>query len=151
MKTKKELVIAWIANGLSLIFLLFNILSMLLTDEKNNVKEYEQMAKQFAGKNVTVTPELIHFIMVFFIGILAFSTILGIAATTLIKNRSLIAIFLFISAVLIGLFSMNIIAMILWLIVIVLLIVKRNQYKNDSDWHVEQYKHAEKKENPYIY
>ena len=67
------------------------------------------------------------------------------------KNRSLIAIFLFISAVLIGLFSMNIIAMILWLIVIVLLIVKRNQYKNDSDWHAEQYKHAEKKENPYIY
>ena len=33
-------------------FLLFNILSMLLTDEKNNVKEYEQMAKQFAGKTL---------------------------------------------------------------------------------------------------
>ena len=51
LKTKKELVIAWIANGLSLIFA-FNILSMLLTDEKNNVKEYEQMAKQFAGKTL---------------------------------------------------------------------------------------------------
>ena len=92
LKTKKELVIAWIANGLSLIFA-FNILSMLLTDEKNNVKEYEQMAKQFAGKNVTVTPELIHFIMVFFIGILAFSTILGIAATTLIKIVHLLQYF----------------------------------------------------------
>lgn len=153
MNRSKELIMAWIANGLSLIFLLFNIISMLLVSGTQNTEQYKQMARQFGGQNVEVTPELIHFGMALSIGVLTFSTVLGIAATTLIKARPFIAACLFVSAAFVGLFNMNLIAMILWFIVAVMLFIKsgnNREKRHKTEWQPEAFE-EKKKNNPYIY
>ena len=60
-------------------------------------------------------------------GTLIFSTLLGIIGMLIIKGRPILAGCLLIVATLVGIFNMSLIAGILWIVVAIMLFVKRIQ------------------------
>lgn len=161
MNRKVELILAWIANGLSLIYLAMSLISFLIVKNENNTEQYNQLMKQFGNQDVNVTPEMINFAMMFSIGTLVFSTILGIIGTLVIKGRPILAGCLLIVAALVGIFNMSLIAGILWIVVAIILFVKKDPNLpkqkpkstkvNMDEWQTEKSYNERKKDDPYIY
>ena len=60
-------------------------------------------------------------------GTLIFSTLLGIIGMSIIKGRPILAGSLLIVAALVGIFNMSLIAGVLWIVVAIMLLVKRIQ------------------------
>ncbi|MEJ7548171.1 hypothetical protein WL519_12185, partial [Staphylococcus hominis] len=60
-------------------------------------------------------------------GVLAFSTILGIVGALTVKGRNKLGASLLIAAAVVGIMATNIIAMILWFIAGIMLLTKSNQ------------------------
>ncbi|MCJ1656619.1 DUF4064 domain-containing protein [Staphylococcus sp. NRL 16/872] len=161
MNRKVELILAWIASGLSAIYLLINLISFFIIENKaKNTEQYTQIMKQFGNQNGKVTPEMVNFTMTMSIATILFSTILGIVGTIVIKNRPILAGCLLVAASLIGVINMSIISSILWFIVAIMLFVKRNNNQNErgyrnnysrDEWHPEDDYQSRKKDDPYIY
>ncbi|GGG87147.1 DUF4064 domain-containing protein [Staphylococcus pragensis] len=161
MNRKVEVILAWIASGLSAIYFLMSLISFFIVKNGSNTTEqYNQMMHQFSNQNVKVTPEMVNFAMTFSIATLLFSTILGIVGTLIIKNRPILAGCLLIAAALIGIVNMSLIASVLWFIVAIMLFVKRNNNQNRrgnrnnahrSEWRPDEEYQSRKKDDPYIY
>ncbi|BGE82720.1 DUF4064 domain-containing protein [Staphylococcus petrasii] len=161
MNRKVEIILAWIASGLSAIYFLMSLISFFIVKNGHNTTEqYNQMMHQFGNQKVNVTPEMVNFAMTFSIATLLFSTILGIAGTLIIKNRPILAGCLLIAAALIGIVNMSLIASVLWFIVAIMLFVKRSNNQNRrgngnnsprNEWHPDEEYQSRKKDDPYIY
>ncbi|NWK84492.1 DUF4064 domain-containing protein [Staphylococcus sp. GSSP0090] len=167
MKRKAERIMAWIANGLSILFLLL----MVLVFSFMNVPEFKDVFHQMnQQQGIEMSMEAFKTSIIFQGSLLIISTILGIMATFIIKGNRLLAACLFIIAAVTSIFSGNFVALILWLIVGIMLFIKKD---NQSDYKKDKisndntsYKHAtrqskdmdpdremkQKKDNdPYIY
>lgn len=167
MKRKAERIMAWIANGLSILFLLL----MVLVFSFMNVPEFKDVFHQMnQQQGIEMSMEAFKTSIIFQGSLLIISTILGIMATFIIKGNRLLAACLFIIAAVTSIFSGNFVALILWLIVGIMLFIKKdNQSDNKKDRISNDntsYKHAmrqskdmdpdremkQKKDNdPYIY
>ncbi|PTI40033.1 hypothetical protein BU056_08410 [Staphylococcus succinus] len=129
MKRKAERIIAWIANGLSLIYLLFLVIGLFLINNPQFVEMYNEMNQQ---NGVEISSEAFKATAMFQGGILLISTIIGIIATILINKHNVLSACLFIVAGLIGIFTANIIALVLWLVVAIMLFSRKNDKKHDK-------------------
>lgn len=129
MKRKAERIIAWIANGLSLIYLLFLVIGLFLINNPQFVEMYNEMNQQ---NGVEISSEAFKATAMFQGSILLISTILGIIATILINKHRVLSACLFIVAGLIGIFTANIIALVLWLIVAIMLFSRKNDKKHNN-------------------
>ncbi|UDI78623.1 DUF4064 domain-containing protein [Staphylococcus taiwanensis] len=161
MNRKVEVILAWVASGLSVIYLIMSLISFFVVKNNNNTEQYNQMMKQLGNQQVKVTPEIVHLAMTFSIGTLIFSTILGIIGTLIIKGRPILAGSLLIVAALVGIINMSLIAGVLWIVVAIMLFVKKDpnkpQRKNNAKtddfdkWQPEKEYNERKKDDPYIY
>lgn len=175
MNRKTETILAWIANGLSIIYLLLTCLSLLVMKSGQNQQQYKDIMKQMYGNNQNVSSDILLASMMISIGFLAFSTILGIFGALTIKGRKNLAGALLIAAAVTGLITMNFIAMILWIIAAIMLFSKKKDHNNNAhynqshnrdqfndNYHENKQSHNEewdpdkelknhKKDDPYIY
>lgn len=181
MNRKTEIILAWVANGLSIMYLLLTGMSLIVMKSSENQQQYNDILKQFYGSEQNVTPDILFASMIISIGFLAFSTLLGVVGALIIKGRKNLAGCLFIAAAITGIVTMNFFAMILWIIVAVLLFSKkdsrhqsyfnnsndtqnsnerRNLANNDNlnqnhirqdEWDPEKELKDRKKDDPYIY
>ncbi|MBL7565526.1 DUF4064 domain-containing protein [Staphylococcus saccharolyticus] len=175
MNKKVEISLAWVANGLSFLYLLITSISLLFMNNDSYQQQYNDMLKQFTGAQQNLSSEVVYLSIVLSIGILAFSTILGVFGALTIKGRKNLAGGLLIAAAIIGFFTSNIIAAILWIIAAIKLFSKKepsqkdnlhqqynetnkrttNDYKqprqNDEKWDPDKELRNRKKDDPYIY
>lgn len=126
MNRKVELILGWIACGLSMMYLIMSLISYFTVRQNSNTEQYQQMLKQVGNQDVKVTPEMINFAMTFSMGTLIFSTLLGIIGMSIIKGRPILAGSLLIVAALVGIFNMSLIAGVLWIVVAIMLFVKKD-------------------------
>lgn len=157
---KVELILGWIACGLSIIYLIMSSLSYFMVRNNNNTEQYQQMLKQFGNQDVKVTPEMVNFAMAFSMGTLIFSTLLGIIGMLIIKGRPILAGCLLIVAALVGIFNMSLIAGVLWFVAAIMLFVKKRpgrkqpiskRNSDQTEWRPEKEYNDRKKDDPYIY
>lgn len=78
MNRKTEIILAWIANGLSIMYLLLTGMSLIVMKSSENQQQYNDILKQFYGSEQNVTPDILFASMIISIGFLAFSTLLGV-------------------------------------------------------------------------
>ena len=166
MNRKVEKRLAWIANILSLLFLIFGILSIFVINNTSNQQQYNELMKQFSGNNQDMSSEMFLVSLIASLVILGFSTLLGFVGTMVIEGRKNLAASLLIAAAIVGLFTTNLIAMVLWMIAAIRLFAKKdktdvnenataqlrqqNQQHKDA-WDPEQEINKQKKDDPYIY
>ena len=178
MNRKVEKRLAWIANILSLLFLIFGILSIFVINNTSNQQQYNELMKQFSGNNQDMSSEMFLVSLIASLVILGFSTLLGFVGTMVIEGRKNLAASLLIAAAIVGLFTTNLIAMVLWMIAAIRLFAKKdktdvnenataqlrqNHSKSQSDWNHQQHQqhkdawdpeqeiNKQKKDDPYIY
>ena len=63
---KVELILGWIACGLSMMYLIMSLISYFTVRQNSNTEQYQQMLKQVGNQDVKVTPEMINFAMTFY-------------------------------------------------------------------------------------
>ena len=59
MNRKTETILAWIANGLSIIYLLLTCLSLLVMKSGQNQQQYKDIMKQMYGNNQNVSSDIL--------------------------------------------------------------------------------------------
>ncbi|MEP9851625.1 DUF4064 domain-containing protein [Staphylococcus aureus] len=171
MSRKAERILAWIANSLSLIYLIL----MVIVFSFINVPEFKEVFNEMnQQQGAELSPEAFKASIIFQGIFILISTILGFIAVFIIKGNRILAGCLFIASAIIGLFGGNIIALILWFIVGIILFVKKdhsnqnNQFDNlnnnnmkDNDFNKQKTQHQDmdsdaemkrkKEDDPYIY
>lgn len=125
MNRKVEKRLAWIANILSLLFLIFGLLSIFVINNTSNQQQYNELMKQFSGNNQDMSSEMFLVSLIASLVILGFSTLLGFVGTMVIEGRKNLAASLLIAAAIVGLFTTNLIAMVLWMIAAIRLLQKK--------------------------
>ena len=115
MNRKPELIMAWIANSISIIYLLVMGLSYFSLKSGNALS-------QNGGK---VSLDMLQTTIGALAIILLISTLYGIFATICIKGRRKLSIILFVIAIIVSLMALNLIAIVLWIIVMIMLISKK--------------------------
>lgn len=128
MNRKPELIMAWIANSISIIYLLVMGLSY-FSLKSGNASQREELAKQLSQNGGKVSLDMLQTTMGALAIILLISTLYGIFATICIKGRRKLSIILFVIAIIVSLMALNLIAIVLWIIVMIMLISKKNQKK----------------------
>ncbi|WRN71652.1 DUF4064 domain-containing protein [Staphylococcus aureus] len=126
MNRKPELIMAWIANSISIIYLLVMGLSY-FSLKSGNASQREELAKQLSQNGGNVSLNMLQTTMGALAIILLISTLYGIFATICIKGRRKLSIILFVIAIIVSLMALNLIAIVLWVIVMIMLISKKNQ------------------------
>ena len=153
MNRKVEKRLATIANMLSLLFLNFGILSILVSNNASNQQQYNELMKQFSGNNQDMSSEMFLVSLIASLVILGFSTLLGFVGAMVIEGRK-------------------------WMITAIRLFAKKDKtYVNENDtdqlrqnhskdqsdlnhqqnqqqkdvWDPEQEINKQKKDDPYIY
>jgi glucan phosphoethanolaminetransferase (alkaline phosphatase superfamily) len=161
MNRKTEKILAWIGNGLSILYFLMVLLGVLLLN--TNTKEFKKVFNEMSqAQGQTFSPDLLFMSYMIQIIILAVVIILAIIATLIMKNNRVLAGVLFIIAAVVSLFVTNLVAMVLWIIVAVKLFIKKDnnnnikQGKTNGTNHTQQQWNPEqdlnkKKDDPYIY
>ncbi|HDG9759289.1 TPA: DUF4064 domain-containing protein [Staphylococcus aureus] len=122
MNRKPELIMAWIANSISIIYLLVMGLSY-FSLKSGNASQREELAISQNGGNVSL--DMLQTTMGALTIILLISTLYGIFATICIKGRRKLSIILFVIAIIVSLMALNLIAIVLWIIVMIMLISKK--------------------------
>lgn len=167
MKRKTELTLAWIANGLSSLYLLFVIIVYFAMKSGSGASQNKEMVNQVMGNNQEMSMEMLTTSIALSMGVLAFSTILGIVGALTVKGRHKLGASLLIAAAVVGIMATNIIAMILWFIAGIMLLTKSNQqrpkrdhsvnnhqedFSKRDDWDPEkELKEHQQKDKPYTY
>ena len=128
MNRKPELIMAWIANSISIIYLLVMGLSY-FSLKSGNASQREELAKQLSQNGGNVSLDMLQTTIGALAIILLISTLYGIFATICIKGRRKLSIILFVIAIIVSLMALNLIAIVLWIIVMIMLISKKNQKK----------------------
>jgi glucan phosphoethanolaminetransferase (alkaline phosphatase superfamily) len=160
MNRKTEKILAWIGNGLSILYFLMVLLGVLLLN--TNTKEFKKVFNEMSqAQGQTFSPDLLFMSYMIQIITLAVVIILAIIATLIMKNNRVLAGVLFIIASVVSLFVTNLVAMVLWIIVAVKLFIKKDnnnikQGKTNGTNHTRQQWNPEqdlnkKKDDPYIY
>ncbi|MGX5790163.1 DUF4064 domain-containing protein [Staphylococcus equorum] len=171
MSRRTERILAWIANSLSLIYLLFMVIAYTFI----NVPEFKEVFNEMNQQQGTeMTPEAFKTTIILQGVFTLISTILAIIAVFTIKGNRILAGCLFIVSAIIGISGGNFIAMILWFIVSIMLFVKKddnnqanqinqmpnyNIYNNEKekqkpqqqDMDPEAEMKRKKEDDPYIY
>lgn len=124
MNRKPELIMAWIANSISIIYLLVMGLSY-FSLKSGNASQREELAKQLSQNGGKVSLDMLQTTMGALAIILLISTLYGIFATIYIKGRRKLSIILFVIAIIVSLMALNLIAIVLWVIVMIMLISKK--------------------------
>ncbi|MDU9889578.1 DUF4064 domain-containing protein [Staphylococcus aureus] len=124
MNRKPELIMAWIANSISIIYLLVMGLSY-FSLKSGNASQREELAKQLSRNGGKVSLDMLQTTMGALAIILLISTLYGIFATICIKGRRKLSIILFVIAIIVSLMALNLIAIVLWIIVMIMLISKK--------------------------
>lgn len=124
MNRKPELIMAWIANSISIIYLLVMGLSY-FSLKSGNASQREELAKQLSQNGGKVSLDMLQTTMGALAIILLISTLYGIFATICIKARRKLSIILFVIAIIVSLMALNLIAIVLWIIVMIMLISKK--------------------------
>ncbi|HDD2956696.1 TPA: DUF4064 domain-containing protein [Staphylococcus aureus] len=124
MNRKPELIMAWIANSISIIYLLVMGLSY-FSLKSGNASQREELAKQLSQNGGKVSLDMLQTTIGALAIILLFSTLYGIFATICIKGRRKLSIILFVIAIIVSLMALNLIAIVLWIIVMIMLISKK--------------------------
>jgi len=167
MKRKTELILAWIANGLSSLYLLFVIIGYFAMKSGSGASQNKEMVNQMMGGNQEMSMEMLTTSIALSMGVLAFSTILGIVGALTVKGRNKLGASLLIAAAVVGIMATNIIAIILWFIAGIMLLTKSNQqrpkrdqtvhnhqedYSKRNEWDPEkELKEHQQKDKPYTY
>ncbi|WRN87513.1 DUF4064 domain-containing protein [Staphylococcus aureus] len=135
MNRKPELIMAWIANSISIIYLLVMGLSY-FSLKSGNASQREELAKQLSQNGGKVSLDMLQTTMGALAIILLISTLYGIFATICIKGRRKLSIILFVIAIIVSLMALNLIAIVLWVIVMIMLISekesKETTHKDDE-------------------
>ncbi|PHK50593.1 DUF4064 domain-containing protein [Staphylococcus edaphicus] len=165
MKRKAERIMAWIANGLSILF----ILLMALVFSFMNVPEFKEAFNQMnQQQGIEMSMDTFKTTIIFQGILLIISTILGIIGTLIIKGNRVLAGCVFIIAAITSIFSGNFVALVLWLIVGIMLFVKKDKQSVDtqgrtlndgpthnrnqqSDMNLDREMKQKKDDDPYIY
>ncbi|SCT64699.1 membrane protein [Staphylococcus aureus] len=124
MNRKPELIMAWIANSISIIYLLVMGLSY-FSLKSGNASQREELAKQLSQNGGKVSLDMLQTTIGALAIILLISTFYGIFATICIKGRRKLSIILFVIAIIVSLMALNLIAIVLWIIVMIMLISKK--------------------------
>lgn len=124
MNRKPELIMAWIANSISIIYLLVMGLSY-FSLKSGNASQREELAKQLSQNGGNVSLDMLQTTMGALAIILLISTLYGIFAAICIKGRRKLSIILFVIAIIVSLMALNLIAIVLWVIVMIMLISKK--------------------------
>ncbi|HFF1009230.1 TPA: DUF4064 domain-containing protein [Staphylococcus aureus] len=124
MNRKPELIMAWIANSISIIYLLVMGLSY-FSLKSGNASQREELAKQLSQNGGKVSLDMLQTTMGALAIILLISTLYGIFATICIEGRRKLSIILFVIAIIVSLMALNLIAIVLWVIVMIMLISKK--------------------------
>ncbi|MBE5663263.1 DUF4064 domain-containing protein [Staphylococcus sp. SS60] len=143
MNRKPELIMSWIANSISIIYFLILGLSY-VSLKSGDASQKEELAKQLSKNGGKVSLDTITSSIGVLAIILLISTLYGIFATICIKGRRKLAIALFIFAVIISFIALNLLAIILWIVVIFMLISKKEQTE-------KSYMEKRHKDDEYIY
>lgn len=161
MNRKTEKILAWIGNGLSILYLFIVLLGVLLLN--TNTKEFKKVFNEMSQtQGQSFSPDLLFMSYMIQIITLAIVIILAIIATLIIKNNHMLSGVLFIIAAVVSLFVTNLVAMVLWIIVAVRLFTKKDNNgtkqspksmgdeQRQQQWNPEQDLNK-KKDDPYIY
>jgi len=132
MNRKAEKILAWIANGLSLLFLVIMILGLILLNFPESKEALNQIYQQ---QGMSVSADALKASIIMQGGFLLFATILGFLGVFTIKGNRILAGCLLVAAALVSIFTGNFIALILWMIAGIMLLVKKDKKK-------QQYTHA---------
>ena len=124
MNRKPELIMAWIANSISIIYLLVMGLSY-FSLKTGNASQREELAKQLSQNGGKVSLDMLQTTIGALAIILLISTLYGIFATICIKGRRKLSVILFVFTLIVSLMSFNLIASVLWIIVMIMLISKK--------------------------
>ncbi|HCY7764934.1 TPA: DUF4064 domain-containing protein [Staphylococcus aureus] len=124
MNRKPELIMAWTANSISIIYLLVMGLSY-FSLKSGNASQREELAKQLSQNGGKVSLDMLQTTIGALAIILLISTLYGIFATICIKGRRKLSIILFVIAIIVSLMALNLIAIVLWIIVMIMLISKK--------------------------
>lgn len=124
MNRKPELIMAWIVNSISIIYLLVMGLSY-FSLKSGNASQREELAKQLSQNGGKVSLDMLQTTIGALAIILLISTLYGIFATICIKGRRKLSIILFVIAIIVSLMALNLIAIVLWIIVMIMLISKK--------------------------
>src|SRR5699024_9768556 len=132
MNRKAEKILAWIANGLSLLFLVIMILGLILLNFPESKEALNQIYQQ---QGMSVSADALKASIIMQGGFLLVATILGFLGVFTIKGNRILAGCLLVAAALVSIFTGNFIALILWMIAGIMLLVKKDKKK-------QQYNHA---------
>lgn len=147
MNRKPELIMAWIANSISIIYLLVMGLSY-FSLKSGNASQREELAKQLSQNGGKVSLDMLQTTIGALAIILLISTLYGIFATICIKGRRKLSIILFVIAIIVSLMALNLIAIVLWIIVMIMLISKKESkettHKDDSIFIINMFIAKEK-------
>lgn len=134
MSRKTEKILAWIANGLSALFLIIMALSLVLFSIPETRAQISDVMKQ-QGQQLSMD-QITFQLGAVVVGVL-FSTVFGIIATLLLKKKRVLSGILMIAVAVVGFVTSNYIAAILWLIAGIMLLSKkdpkRQQYSGEDD------------------
>ncbi|MCU5745655.1 DUF4064 domain-containing protein [Staphylococcus sp. SQ8-PEA] len=130
MSSKLEKIIGWIGVGLSAIYTFFMLLIVISLYIPQTKKE---IINQFKEQNQSISVDQITFVCSYILVGLLFSTIFALIALLIIKQKRVLSSMLLIAMALVGLFTYNWIAAILWLISGILLITRHHRNKRHSD------------------
>lgn len=124
MNRKPELIMAWIANSISIIYLLVMGLSY-FSLKTGNASQREELAKQLSQNGGKVSLDMLQTTIGALAIILLISTLYGIFATICIKGCRKLSVILFVITIIVSLMAFNLIAIVLWIIVMIMLISKK--------------------------
>lgn len=167
MKRKAERITAWVANGLSILFLLL----MVLVFSFLNVPEFQETFKEMnQQQGIEMSIGAFKTSVIFQGSFLIISTILGIIGTLTIKGNRILAACILIIAAITGIFAGNFIALILWFVVAIMLFVRKeprdeqnnnmfsqqnfdeqNNQRKQAEINPENEMKKKKEDDPYIY
>ena len=123
MSRKTERILAWIANGLSALFLIIMALSLVLFSIPETRTQISDVMKQ-QGQQLSMD-QITFQLGAVVVGVL-FSTVFGIIATLLLKKKRVLSGILMIAVAVVGFVTSNYIAAILWLIAGIMLLSKKD-------------------------
>lgn len=134
MSRKTEKILAWIANGLSALYLIIMALSLVLFSIPETRTQISDVMKQ-QGQQLSMD-QITFQLGAVVVGVL-FSTVFGIIATLLLKKKRVLSGVLMIAVAVVGFVTGNYIAAILWLIAGIMLLSKKDskrpQYSGEDD------------------
>lgn len=154
MDKKVERILAWIANGLSILYFLIIGLGGLFLRFSNEARLNNIMQQATENQSELTSGALMTTLMLY-VFIILLSTLYGVVGILMAKGRPKLSGALLIIAAIIGVPGTNLIASLLWFIAGIMLLAKNNNtQKRNSQYHDFEVEHEvtqRKKQDPYIY